>query len=77
MVEEPGMCGSSLDGNREIPRPASRKEANRDIAFRVEGLGRTHTAKNLVLRRRAVAATRPRSSGRSRTSQFGEDGIIE
>ena len=27
MVEEPGMCGSSLHGNREIPRPASRKEA--------------------------------------------------
>jgi hypothetical protein len=27
VVEEPGMCGSSLHGNREIPRPASRKEA--------------------------------------------------
>jgi len=24
VVEEPGMCGSSLHGNREIPRPASR-----------------------------------------------------
>jgi hypothetical protein len=27
VVEEPGMCGSSLHRNREIPRPASRKEA--------------------------------------------------
>ena len=25
VVEEPGMCGSSLHGNREVPRPASRK----------------------------------------------------
>src|SRR5262249_43589463 len=27
LVEEPGMCGSSFHGNREIPRPASPKEA--------------------------------------------------